>query len=327
MNRRDAGGSEGGAHADSTHPTFTLAQLSDPHLSSLQAINPRDFLNKRILGYLSWRLRRRAEHSGTILAALDRDLRETRPAHIVVTGDLTHVGLPSEFREARAWLHRLGSPSKVTLIPGNHDTYVATAWDETFALWVPYMASDFSRNGGETVRDSRGVFPSLRVRGDVALIGLCTARPSAPFLAVGTLGRDQLDSLDQVLEETGRRNLFRIVLMHHPPSEETVAWRKRLTDGAALRAVLARRGAELLLHGHTHRTSLARIRTPASSIPAIGIPSASARGRKPGWRARYHLYRITRAGDGWDILISARGYSPEQGRFIAEGDTHLEAGR
>ncbi len=302
---------------------FTLAQLSDPHLSSLHTINVRDFLNKRILGYISWRLHRRAEHSGKILSALHRDLSETRPAHIVVTGDLTHVGLPREFREARDWLHRLGSPSEVTLIPGNHDAYVTTAWDDTFALWAPYMASDFMSRDGEAVHDSHGIFPSLRVRGHVALIGLCTARPSAPFLAVGTLGRDQLNSLDQVLEETGRRNLFRIVLMHHPPSEDTVAWRKRLTDGAALRSVLARRGAELVLHGHTHRTSMAEIRTPTSSIPAIGIPSASAQGRKPGRRARYHVYRITRAGDGWDILVSARGYSPERDRFIAEGDTHL----
>lgn len=326
-NIRDAGESGGVAHPTSADSTFTFAQLSDPHLSSLHAINVRDLLNKRILGYLSWRLRRRVEHSGKILAALHRDLSQTRPAHIVVTGDLTHVGLPSEFREARDWLHHLGPPSEVTLIPGNHDAYVATAWDDTFALWAPYMVSDACGDTSETVRESHSLFPSLRVRGDVALVGLCTARPSAPFLAVGTIGRDQLDSLDQILEETGRRNLFRIVLMHHPPSQGTVAWRKRLTDGAALRAVLARRGAELLLHGHTHQTSIAEIRTPTSSIPSLGIPSASAQGRKPGRRARYHVYRITRADDSWDILVSARGYSPARDQFIAEGDTHLTVSR
>lgn len=306
---------------------FTFAQLSDPHLSSLHSISLRDLLNKRILGYLSWRVRRRAEHSATILDALHRDLGDTRPAHIVVTGDLTHVGLPSEFREAREWLRHLGSPSEVTLVPGNHDAYVATAWDETFSLWAPYMASDDARDGGARPGASHDLFPSLRVRDGVALIGLCTARPSAPFLAVGTIGPDQMASLDRILEETGRRNLFRVVLMHHPPSPDTVGWRKRLTDAAALRSVLARRGAELLLHGHTHRSSRAAIRTSGSSIPVLGIPSASAHGRKPGRRARYHVYRVTRAGDHWKILVSARGYSPERDRFTAEGETDLEVGR
>lgn len=314
-------------HRDSAESLFTFAQLSDPHLSSLHAITLRDLLNKRIFGYLSWRVRRRTEHSGHILDALHRDLEDTRPAHIVVTGDLTHVGLPSEFREARDWLCRLGPPSEVTLVPGNHDAYVATAWDKTFGLWAPYMASDSSRDGGTTPPASHGLFPSLRVRGDVALIGLCTARPSAPFLAVGTIGRDQLESLDRILEEAGQRSLFRIVLMHHPPAPGTVGWRKRLTDAAALRAVLARHGAELLLHGHTHRTSQTTIQTPGQSIPVLSVPSASARGRKPGRRARYHLYRITRAGDGWDIVVSARGYAPEKDRFLPEGDTRLMVGR
>lgn len=322
-NVQDAAESTARPQRADTDLTFTFAHLSDPHLTSLQQINVRDFLNKRILGYLSWRLRRRTEHSGHILSALHCDLSETRPSHIVVTGDLTHVGLPSEFLEARAWLHRLGSPFEVTLIPGNHDTYVATAWDETFALWQPYMTSDLAQHDGDPVRGAHNIFPSLRVRGHVALIGLSTARPSSPFLAVGSLGREQLDSLDQILEETGRQDLFRILLMHHPPSAGTVTWRKRLTDGAALRSVLERRGAELVLHGHTHRTSMTHIRTSASSIPAIGIPSASAQGRKPGRRARYHLYRITRTDDGWDVLVSARGYTPERDLFISEGDTHL----
>ncbi len=303
--------------------SFTLAQLSDPHLSSLIGVRIGDLLNKRVLGYLSWYLRRRAEHRGEVLSALVRDLRAVGPDHIVVTGDLTHVGLPSEFRQAREWLDSLGTPSDVTVIPGNHDAYVTTAWDRTFALWTPYMVSD--QTG--THRNAQAVFPSLRVRGSAALIGLSTARPSAPFLAVGSLGSDQLRKLEQILEETSRRGLCRILLIHHPPFAGTVAWRKRLTDGASLRTVLARHGAELVLHGHTHRTSLAQMETASGSIQAIGVPSASARGRRPGRRAQYHLYRVTRTGQGWDVKVSVRGYSSADERFIAEGDTQLTVHR
>jgi 3',5'-cyclic AMP phosphodiesterase CpdA len=81
--------------------TFTLAHLSDFHLSSLKKVKVRDLLNKRIFGYLKWRLSRGSEHSPEVLQALVRDLQITEPDHTVVTGDLTHLGLPVEFREAR----------------------------------------------------------------------------------------------------------------------------------------------------------------------------------------------------------------------------------
>ncbi len=305
------------------HNSFTLAQISDPHLSSLVGVRIGDLLNKRAFGYLSWRLHRRAEHRSEILSALVHDLRAVGPDHTVVTGDLTHVGLPSEFRQVREWLDSLGSPADVTVIPGNHDAYVTTAWNRTFALWTPYMVSD--PRGADTASsvNAKAIFPSLRVRGRAALIGLSTARPSAPFLAVGSLGSDQLQKLGRILEETSRQGLCRILLIHHPPFAGTVVWRKRLTDSASLRAVLTRHGAELVLHGHTHRTSLAQIEASSGGIPAIGIPSASARGRKPGRRAQYHIYRVTQTLQGWDLSISARGYSAADDRFIAEGETRL----
>ncbi len=307
--------------------SFTLAQISDPHLSSLVGVRIGDLLNKRVLGYLSWRLHRRAEHRGEVLSALVQDLRAVRPDHIVVTGDLTHVGLPSEFRQVREWLDSLGTPSDVTVIPGNHDAYVTTAWNRTFALWTPYMVSDPRGADTESSVNTQAIFPSLRVRGRAALIGLSTARPSAPFLAVGSLGSDQLRKLAQILEDTGRQDLCRILLLHHPPFAGAVAWRKRLTDGASLRAVLARHGAELILHGHAHRTSLVQLDTSSGSLPAIGVPSASARGRKPGRRAQYHLYRVTRTVQGWDLQVSVRGYSSADDCFIAEGESRLTVHR
>lgn len=302
---------------------FTLAQLSDPHLSSLTGVRVRDLLSKRALGYMSWRLHRRAEHRGEVLAALLRDLRCTRLDHIVVTGDLTHLGLPSEFREARQWLDSLGPPSQVTVVPGNHDAYVTTSWDHTFALWAPYMVSDAMPFRTATEPDSLATFPSVRVRGRIAFIGLSTARPSAPFFAVGSVGPEQLRRLEQVLVETGRQQMFRILLLHHPPVAGTVTWRKRLTDSLAFRSVVARHGAELVLHGHAHRTSLGHLETPAGMVPAIGVPSASVIGRSRGRPAQYHVYRLLRNADGWELLVSVRGYTPAEERFIAEGETRL----
>ena len=104
--------------------SFRFAHISDLHLTSLEDVKVSDLLNKRALGYLSWRLRRRREHAPEVLTALLRDLRQLTLDHIVITGDLTHVGLPSEFQQARQWLEALGAPTDVTVVPGNHDAYV-----------------------------------------------------------------------------------------------------------------------------------------------------------------------------------------------------------
>ncbi|RLA48224.1 MAG: metallophosphoesterase, partial [Gammaproteobacteria bacterium] len=44
----------------------TFAQISDPHLSSLEGVHARDLLNKRVFGYLSWRRKRRFEHRAEV---------------------------------------------------------------------------------------------------------------------------------------------------------------------------------------------------------------------------------------------------------------------
>lgn len=312
--------SAGDAPRASEAATFMLAQLSDPHLTTLEGVPARALLNKRLLGYLSWRRRRRHEHRREILDALLDDLLRLRPDHIAVTGDLTHLGLPQEFQQARHWLESLGPPDAVTVIPGNHDTTVRSAWRDTFAAWLPYMLSD---TGDTSIRDVAQVFPSLRVRDGVALIGVSTAVPTPPLLATGRVGRPQLSRLAQVLEQTGNKDLYRVVMLHHPPLQGTVKWRKRLVDSSGLETVLHSYGAELILHGHAHRTSLHELPCNGHRVPVVGIPSSSASGETPGRRARYHLYRITRRAQGWATRVEVRGYSPGTAQFVAEEEFAL----
>jgi 3',5'-cyclic AMP phosphodiesterase CpdA len=307
--------------------SFRFAHISDLHLTSLDDVKVSDLLNKRALGYLSWRRRRRREHSPEVLAALLRDLRDLNLDHIVITGDLTHIGLPSEFQQARQWLEALGAPTDVTVVPGNHDAYVHTAWDKTFALWTPYMASD---PGLQTITEQgpgRELFPSVRVRGRAALIGLTSACPSAPFFATGSLGPTQLKRLDEILDQTGRQELFRILLIHHPPVAGTVGWRKRLTDSSALSGLLARHGVEMVLHGHAHRASVVHSSGAQGDFPVIGVPSTSALGRKPGHRARYHVYEVCPSPAGWAVRISVRGYAMRDRCFLGEDQQDMAVPR
>ena len=306
-------------HGPSSDADFALAHLSDLHLSSLAGVSPRALLDKRILGYISWQLRRRHEHRTDVLDALRADLQAEQLDHIAVTGDLTHLGLPQEFREAANWLARLGRPEAITVVPGNHDAYAPEEWRETFAQWTAYMQGD----AAGTLTDADDAFPSLRIRREVALIGLSTARPTAPFLATGRLGERQLSRLDRMLEQTAGAGLFRVVLLHHPPAAHTVRWRKSLLDAAALREVLARRGAELVLHGHAHFSAAAYLDPAGGRNLAIGVPSASAIGDDVDRYATYHVYRIARRDEGWRLRVSVRAFSLDRGRFVSDDGRRL----
>lgn len=296
--------------------TFVLAHISDLHLSSPTGVRPTLLLNKRLLGYLSWQCRRRHIHSPHVLDALLLDLAEAAPDHVAVTGDLTNLGLPDEFRQAALWLKRLGPPEKVTVVPGNHDAYVATSWQDTFSRWAPYLAGDDESAGA-------GVYPILRVRGPVALIGLSSARPSMPFVAVGSLGRRQLARFEEVLERTGRLGLLRIVLIHHPPIPGSISWRKRLTDAPLFAEVIARQGAELILHGHAHVSKEDELFAGRHPIPVLGVPSASNAGPIPQCTARYHVCRFQRTSDGWRLRLAVRAYAPAQHAFMAGAEKEI----
>jgi 3',5'-cyclic AMP phosphodiesterase CpdA len=95
-------------------------------------------------------------------------------------------------------------------------------------------------------------------------------------------------------------------MIHHPP---TSAGRhlKRLTDARAFRAVMADQGADLVLHGHTHRRSVVWLEGPDKRIPAVGVPSISASEMEERGRAGYNLYRIEADPQGWRCEMISRG--------------------
>lgn len=289
----------------------TFAQLSDPHLSSLEHVRLRDLRFKQAQGYVSWRRRRRFEHRREVLDALREDLADETFDQLLVTGDLTHIGLPEEFRQAADWLAQLGSAQDVVLIPGNHDTCVATPWEDTFALWQPYMASDTAAPEGW------GQFPTLRVRDGIAFIGVNTSVPKPPAMASGTAGEAQLARLAPLLADTGKRGLFRVVYLHHCPIPGHESRRKHLTDAAEVRALLESSGTELVLHGHGHKRYRDTLHTSDGDAPLVGIPSASAMGLGGRQPAEYNRYSVERTEAGWQLEIATRRYDVAGKRFVA----------
>lgn len=323
--RRHNGGRRSAESAADPGNPLVLAHLSDPHIAGAGAIDWHDLVGKRILGYLRWKLLRRSEHRLSLLTRLRLDLSRTRPDHIVVTGDLTRLGLPVEFDKARRWLAELGPPDRVTVVPGNHDAYVRTDWHETFAGWLAYMVSDPPHRQNSPTGSLNDLFPTLRVRGPIALIGVSTAHPSAPHLAVGGMGVDQLERLAVLLKLTAGCGLFRIVFIHHPPISGIVSRRRHLTDRFPLQRVIYRFGTELILHGHAHRTTHHFLKTRFGPVPVMGAPSITSLGRTRQRRAGYRLYTITPFGKGWNVGIAQRTYSIADNGFVSGGKQRFHA--
>jgi 3',5'-cyclic AMP phosphodiesterase CpdA len=279
---------------------FVLAHISDVHLPLDGRPRTRELFGKRVLGYANWRRGRDEIHRGEVLEKIATHMLAQRPDHIAVTGDLVNVAAGREWFGARAFLDRLGPPDRVTAVPGNHDAYVGGSVPAMIEAFAPNMQGDAETSAVHSsvaspvipVRNLDDRFPFVRLRGNVALIGCSTAVPTAPFMATGWLGEVQRTRLEEILTTLGEEGRTRIVLIHHPPVPGLATGRRRMTDQTEFAAILARTGAELVLHGHNHTATAIASPGPDAPVPIIGVASLSARahGGKPA--AQYNLIRI-----------------------------------
>ncbi len=294
---------------------FVLAHLSDPHLSGWSVDSILSLANKRLKGWLSWRLTGSRIHLDRVLELMVDDIRKQAPDHIAVTGDLVNLSLPQEFVNAADWLRGLGSPDKVTVIPGNHDAYVPLPQSEGIGRWREYMTDiGWSRSDSAAAIDA---FPFVRRVGPVALVGLSTAVPIPLFGgAAGRLGEAQLTALRRTLIQLKDSGTCRVVLIHHPPLADR---RRGLLDVQEFVNVVREARAELILHGHAHVANLGQI----DDTPVIGVPSASAIRYRDKDAAAYNLYRIRRAEEAWTIAVESRELCRDTGQFTTRSAFEL----
>ncbi len=281
-------------------PMFKLAHISDVHLGPLPKLTFRELASKRITGFVNWRLNRRKHLFTDTLERLVDDMETKAPDHIAITGDLVNLATGIEIRAAADWLEEVGDPLTVSVVPGNHDAYVPGAHDKAMAAWYPYVRGD---GDAQDWNEDRKIFPYMRVRGPVALIGCSTSIATPPFSATGYFGRRQARATADLLKKAGEQGLFRVVMIHHPPVRGAAATHKRMIGIRRFAAALGTGGAELVLHGHTHLNTVYWLSTHRGQdhIPVVGIASASQGpgGEKP--RAGYSLFHISGGPGTWEV--------------------------
>ena len=216
------------------------------------------------------------------MEALARLVAEERPELVIASGDLTHRGLRSQHERAAAFLRGLELP--LLVIPGNHDI------PYTFPKRFTRPWHEFERQWGETE-------PIYRSEQLVA-VGLNSVRPWRH--QSGRLRDPQIERAAQLLEEAPA-DAMRVVVFHHHLLG--APWRSRKKPVAKRNRVLAglvEAGADLVLAGHIHQSTIAErrefeIASPegehavvVSIAPGFGQPRPNRRGEARG----LHIYEI-----------------------------------
>jgi 3',5'-cyclic AMP phosphodiesterase CpdA len=233
--------------------------------------------------------------------ALARLIEEVRPELVVASGDLTHRGVREQHERAAAFLRGLELP--LLVIPGNHD--------------IPYtFPKRFTQPWAEFERQWETTEPVHRSDG-LVVVGLNSVRPWRH--QSGRLRVRQVVHAAEAFAASPDGALRVVVLHHHLLG---APWRSRKKPVAKRNFVLAaleEAGAELILAGHIHQSTMAErrefeISTPGgeravvvSIAPGFGQPRPNRRGEARGLhvydaadealRALTYIWR----DDGWGL--------------------------
>jgi 3',5'-cyclic AMP phosphodiesterase CpdA len=295
---------------------FSLAHFSDVHLGPL----PKGSLRhkpafKKYIGALSWHLSRKYLHLPEIAAHLRADVIAAKPDHIAFTGDLVNISAEPEFTQGAEWLSHVGAPEFVSYTPGNHDAYVAVPWSDGLGKFANYMTN-------ENAKDKS--LPFIRLRRNIALIGINAACPQSLLKAGGTVGPAQLEKLTANLKSLRERGFYRLIMIHHPPVPGLSNSMRELSDVTEIQSVLQNEGAELVIHGHNHAKSLNYIEAKSGRIPVIGVPSASMKESHGHDVAAWNLYEIDRVKGQWQTRVTIRSWNSKNNSMVQSDQFQLE---
>jgi 3',5'-cyclic AMP phosphodiesterase CpdA len=245
--------------------------------------------------------------------ALRRLTERLEPELVICSGDLAHRGRRDQLEGATALLRSLQRP--VLAVPGNHDIpyrfpgRFTSPWAEFERLW-------------ETTQPVH--------RGErVFVVGLNSVRPWRH--QSGRVTDAQLDRAATLFAEAPAGALRVVVLHHHLLGAPWRSRKKPVAKRNHVLALLVQSGAELILAGHIHQSTVAERRefevstrggeraVVVSIAPGLGQPRPQRRGEARGLHVydaedgRLEISTYIWREDGWGLTAVrafARGSEP-----------------
>ena len=218
--------------------------FSDIHIGLRPSLRELLF-SKRILGYLNHLVRRRSRIRPERIQRLADLLPEIKPDAVLCTGDLSSIGLSSEFLAAEELLQPF-RPYHLLYVPGNHDRYVR---DPDALETLRRVFRNLNPTGLEL-----DTLPAIQQINHLAIILLNPARPVPYHLSCGILDEKMQQSLTNLLK-TLPPQTPRIIASHFPalmPNGTLVGWRHGLRGARHLAEKLFNSEVDAILSGHEH---------------------------------------------------------------------------
>ena len=244
--------------------SFTIAHLSDPHLS-------RQYYREHIKSF----------------KILLRTILDHGCDHLVITGDIVSTGDPNDYYLARTILTTFGlmDSKKLTIVPGNHDVfggphravdvlsfprYIRTVdYHRRLALFEEAFAETFI---GVRRLNTDSLFPFVKEAGPYAIIGLNSILPWSlwdnPLGSNGMVSDDQISLLAGLQNPDDFGGRIPLVAIHHhfndlnDASTDSSVWRRiesntmRMKRRRKTLKLFASLGVQAVMHGHVHRNEL-----------------------------------------------------------------------
>ncbi len=259
-------------------------------------------VGKRSVGALNYYVGGRRRHFARVehrILRLLEDVDAQAVDHAICTGDVTQMSRPEEFeRCAQIFGTRLHDPSRLTVLPGNHDRYTPTAQHER----------RFERHFGDVAPDA---YPFAKRVGDVVIVALDVARAAGLLDSSGYAGPEQLERLRALLTAQSP-DTFVILAMHYGlfrKHGEPDRKRHGIRDYEAIVDVIAdpKTHVHAIIHGHMHDD----YRIDVHGVPEICSGSATDVFRPCG----YNVYTVDPATKSIDV--DRRVWDAEQDRYVA----------
>jgi 3',5'-cyclic AMP phosphodiesterase CpdA len=286
-----------------------LVHFSDVHLAARVRWTPRDYLSKKLTGWVNVRVLgrgRRFRHAPAAATALAADLRTRGYDHLVFSGDASTLAFDAEMAGAAAALGvgAAGVPPGIA-VAGNHDYYtrwafVSGSFEKHFQPWQ------------DGLRVDGFVYPFAQRVGPLWLIGMNSSRANWwTWDASGKVGEPELLRLRKLCSSLGPGP--RVLVTHYPIRTAAGKIERRshqLRDHRAALAAAVECGVGLWLHGHIHRGFVFRA-NKFVPFPAVCAGSATQTNR---WS--YCEYTI----DGTHLAGRWRRFDLAAGRYT-DGET------
>lgn len=217
---------------------------------------------------------------------------ELEPELVVASGDLTHRNRREEHARAAAFLRSLGPP--VLAVPGNHDLPM---------LPPGRLVRPFAR-----FTEVWGPPEQVHRSDRLCVVGLNSAR--GWLYQEGAVRTGQLDRVRRELAAAAAGSLRVVVLHHHLCSAPWRTAKRPVFRRAHVLAVLAEAGADLVLSGHVHQSSVfarGEFEVAAEGLRPMTVATAPGLGRprphRHGEASGLHAYELE--GEGLRVLTYA----------------------